>query len=200
MQNLFNNNREIYSTLIKSGAHLASKRCNPFMYKYIYGYRKNYFLFDLNKTLYLFKTALEFLKQVKDKGGSFIFYTDNLAFAKVCKPFFASQPYISLITGNWLGGTITNWKKIHESNHKLEKPTILIVYLTGKSITPLNEAFKADIPTVAFLNANICPRKVTYPIPCNTKSLKTFYIYIFTILKILIKTEKYLKKNETLQN
>ena len=57
--------------LLESGSHFGHKtnRWNPKMKPYIFGARNGVYIIDLQKTLHLFKDALDFLKDVSAKGG-----------------------------------------------------------------------------------------------------------------------------------
>lgn len=177
--------RYVYSILLKSGANLAAKHCQPDMMKYLYGCHHNRLFFDLAKSLYLFKVALNFLVIIYQQKGSIFFYVDNPSYAKIIKPFFKNSGSVKLLSNNWVGGSITNWEKLFNKYKKEEAPHILLVYQTSKNITPIKEAFKKGIPIIAFINADVSSRMVTYPIPCNTKSIKTFYIFMFTLFRAL---------------
>ncbi|MBT5370000.1 MAG: 30S ribosomal protein S2, partial [Nitrospinaceae bacterium] len=61
--------------LLESGSHFGHKtnRWNPKMKPYIFGARNGVYIIDLQKTLHLFKDALDFLKDVSAKGGEVLF-------------------------------------------------------------------------------------------------------------------------------
>lgn len=49
----------------------------------------------------------------------------------------------------------------------------------------LKEALQSQIPVIAFVDTNINPQEISYPIPCNDDSYETFKLFLETLEKNL---------------
>lgn len=106
--------------LLESGSHFGHKtnRWNPKMKPYIFGARNGVYIIDLQKTLHLFKEALEFLKDVTAKGGDVLFVGTKPQAQEIVveEAQNAGMPYVTV---RWLGGTLTNFATIKNSVARL---------------------------------------------------------------------------------
>ena len=57
-------------------------------------------------------------------------------------------------------------------------PDLLIIVDAQYEDTAIKEAKRLDIPTIAIVDSNTDPNKVTYPIPANDDSMRTINIII----------------------
>lgn len=107
-------------TLFEAGVHFGhlARFREPQMAPYIYGVKNKINIIDLEKTLPMFRSALQFVQQVAGRGGKVLFVgtkrpaSDIIAeFAQKC-----GMPYVNY---RWLGGMLTNYKTIRQSIRRL---------------------------------------------------------------------------------
>ena len=112
--------------MLKSGVHFGHKssRWNPKMSPYIFGTRNGVHILDLDKTLMMFRKALEHIEQVVANGGKIIFIGTKPQARDVVR-WAGEQTGMHHVTGRWLGGTFTNLneikKRIRYLNEQEEK-------------------------------------------------------------------------------
>ena len=102
--------------LLEAGVHFGhqTRRWNPKMKEYIFGERNGIYIIDLQKTLRLFKEAVEFITDLSAQGRAVLFVgTKRQAQesieeeAKRCGMFF--------VNNRWLGGLLTNFATVQNS-------------------------------------------------------------------------------------
>ncbi len=106
--------------LLEAGSHFGHRttRWNPKMRPYIFGARNGVYIIDLQKTLRLFKEALEVIKEIAAKGGNVLFVgTKPQAQEIVIEE--ASKVGMPHVTVRWLGGTLTNFSTIKNAIARL---------------------------------------------------------------------------------
>ncbi len=108
--------------LLECGVHFGhqTRRWNPKMAEYIFAERNGIYIIDLQKTLRMLETAVEFVQTVAAQGGSVLFVGTKrqsqeavLEEAMRCSMFYVNH--------RWLGGMLTNFQTITQSISKLEK-------------------------------------------------------------------------------
>ena len=108
--------------LLEAGVHFGhqTKRWNPKMKEYIFGERNGIYIIDLQKTLKLFKDALQFVQDLAAQGKTVLFVgTKRQAQeavaeeAKRCGMYYVNQ--------RWLGGLLTNFVTIRKSLERLKE-------------------------------------------------------------------------------
>jgi len=108
--------------LLEAGVHFGhqSHRWNPKMAEYIFGSRNNIHIIDLAQTVPMLHRALQAVSDTVARGGRILFVGTKRqaqdAVADAAKR--AAQYYVN---SRWLGGTLTNWKTISNSIHRLRK-------------------------------------------------------------------------------
>jgi small subunit ribosomal protein S2 len=102
--------------LLEAGVHFGhqTKRWNPKMKDYIFGERNGIYIIDLQKSLRLFKNALQFIQDLGASGKTLLFLGTKRQAQDViqeestrCGMFFVNQ--------RWLGGLLTNFVTIQKS-------------------------------------------------------------------------------------
>src|SRR5881397_528864 len=102
--------------LLEAGVHFGhqTKRWNPKMKEYIFGERNGIYIIDLQKSLRLFKNAVQFVQQLGARGSTLLFLgTKRQAQdaiqeeAQRCGMYYVNQ--------RWLGGLLTNFVTIQKS-------------------------------------------------------------------------------------
>jgi small subunit ribosomal protein S2 len=107
--------------LLKAGVHFGHKTrfWNPEMSEYIFGERQNIHIINLEKTLPMFRKAVEFLGNVAANRGRVLFVGTKFAASDVVREQAQScgMPYVD---HRWLGGMLTNFKTIRQSIRRLK--------------------------------------------------------------------------------
>jgi small subunit ribosomal protein S2 len=106
--------------LLEAGVHFGhqTKRWNPKMKEFIYGQRNGIYIIDLQKTIKVFKEALQFVKTVSENGKTILFVGTKKQAQDIVKDA-ASKCESSYVNQRWLGGLLTNFKVIRGSIDKL---------------------------------------------------------------------------------
>lgn len=108
--------------LLEAGVHYGHqcRRWNPKMRSYIFGARNGIHIIDLQKTVRNFKKACDFIEGVTAEGGHVLFVgTKRQARDIVAEE--AARSGMFYINNRWLGGTLTNYKTMRQSIHRLKK-------------------------------------------------------------------------------
>ncbi len=102
--------------LLEAGVHFGhqTKRWNPKMKEYIFGERNGIYIIDLQKSLKLFKNAVQFIFDLGSRGKPVLFLGTKRQAQEViqeeaqrCGMYFVNQ--------RWLGGLLTNFATIQKS-------------------------------------------------------------------------------------
>ncbi len=102
--------------LLEAGVHFGhqTKRWNPKMKEYIFGERNGIYIIDLQKTLKLFKNAVQFIFELGAQGKTVLFLGTKRQAQDViqeesqrCGMYYVNQ--------RWLGGLLTNFATIQKS-------------------------------------------------------------------------------------
>ena len=78
---------------------------------------------------------------------------------------------------------------LYREKHKMlvafnEKPDLIFLINPNENQNILNEAFRLNIPVIAFTESNTNPKEITYPIPVNNYSIKFIYFCLKKIIKM----------------
>ncbi len=106
--------------LLEAGAHFGHQttRWNPKMRPYIFGARNGIYIIDLQKTLKLFNTAREVIRDIAAKGGKVLFVGTKQQAQEIVMEE-ARNVGMPFVTQRWLGGTLTNFSTIKNSIARL---------------------------------------------------------------------------------
>jgi small subunit ribosomal protein S2 len=106
--------------LLEAGVHFGhqTKRWNPKMKEYIYGQRNGIYIIDLQKTIKVFKEALQFVKTLAEEGKDILFVGTKKQAQDIVKDA-ATKCEAWYVNQRWLGGLLTNFKVIRGSIDKL---------------------------------------------------------------------------------
>lgn len=99
--------------LLEAGVHFGhqTSRWNPKMKPYIFGARNGIYIIDLQKTVGLAKTALDFVTSLGSQGKKVLFVGTKAQCKEVVKEE-AERCGCPYVAGRWLGGTLTNFQTI----------------------------------------------------------------------------------------
>jgi len=106
--------------LLEAGVHFGhqTKRWNPKMKDYIFGQRNGIYIIDLQKTIKIFKEALQFLRSVAEEGKEILLVGTKKQAQDIIKDH-ALRCESSYVNQRWLGGLLTNFNVIRNSVDKL---------------------------------------------------------------------------------
>jgi small subunit ribosomal protein S2 len=108
--------------LLEAGVHFGhqTKRWNPKMKEYIFGERNGIYIIDLQKTLRLFKEAMQFVGEQASQGKIVLFVgTKRQAQEAIAEE--ATRCGMYYVNHRWLGGLLTNWVTIQKSIKRLKE-------------------------------------------------------------------------------
>ena len=137
--------------LLEAGVHFGhqSHRWNPKMAQFIFGTRNNIHIIDLAQTVPMLHRALEAVSDTVARGGRILFVgTKRQAQDAIADAAKRSAQYY--VNSRWLGGTLTNWKTISRSIHRLRKLDEMLgsgeaqVYTKKERLTLTREKEKLD--------------------------------------------------------
>ena len=106
--------------LLEAGVHFGhqTKRWNPKMKEFIFGQRNGIYIIDLQKTIRLFKEALQFIKKTASEGGDVLFVGTKKQAQDIVRDY-AQKCESCYVNQRWLGGLLTNFNVIRGSVEKL---------------------------------------------------------------------------------
>lgn len=107
-------------TMFEAGVHFGhlARFREPQMSEYIYGTKNKISIINLEKTLPLFKTAMEFISEVANRGGKVLFVGTKRSASKLMAEY-ATKCGMPYVNHRWLGGMLTNYKTIRQSIRRL---------------------------------------------------------------------------------
>ncbi len=102
--------------LLEAGVHFGhqTKRWNPKMKEYIFGQRNGIYIIDLQKSLRLFKNAIQFVQSLGAQGKSILFLGTKRQAQDVIQEE-AQRCGMYYVNQRWLGGLLTNFVTIQKS-------------------------------------------------------------------------------------
>lgn len=106
--------------LLEAGVHFGhqTKRWNPKMKEYIFGQRNGIYIIDLQRTIKIFKEALQFIKDVAESGKEVLMVGTKKQAQDIVKEF-SLKSESSYVNQRWLGGLLTNFEVIRGSAERL---------------------------------------------------------------------------------
>ncbi len=108
--------------MLHAGVHFGhqTRYWNPKMAQFIFGARNKVHIINLEKTVPLFNSALNFLQNVSSKKGKILFVGTKRAAGEAVKEsaLKCGQYYVNK---RWLGGMLTNWKTVRQSINRLKE-------------------------------------------------------------------------------
>jgi small subunit ribosomal protein S2 len=106
--------------LLEAGVHFGhqTKRWNPKMKEFIYGQRNGIYIIDLQKTIKVFKEALQYAKTMAENGKNILFVGTKKQAQDIVRDA-AAKSESSYVNQRWLGGLLTNFRVIRGSIDKL---------------------------------------------------------------------------------
>ncbi len=106
--------------MLEAGVHFGhqTRFWNPKMAPFIFGERNKIHIINLEKTLPLYKEAMNFISKIAAKRGTILFVGTKRAAHDVIREeaLRCGMPYVNQ---RWLGGMLTNFKTIKQSIRRL---------------------------------------------------------------------------------
>lgn len=119
--------------MLEAGVHFGhqTRYWNPKMAAYIYGSRHKIHIINLEKSLPLFREAIQFITSLASKKGRILFVGTKYSAREIIKEeaIRCGMPYVN---NRWLGGMLTNYKTIRQSIKRLKHLEELI---TNEEVT-----------------------------------------------------------------
>lgn len=107
--------------MLEAGVHFGhqTRYWNPKMAPYIFGYRNNIHIINLEKSLSLYQEAMKFLRQMASNKGTILFVGTKRQAREIVKEEAerCGAPYVD---HRWLGGMLTNFKTVKQSVKRLK--------------------------------------------------------------------------------
>jgi len=102
--------------LLEAGVHFGhqTKRWNPKMKEYIFGQRNGIYIIDLQKSLKLFKNAIQFVYDLGLQGKAILFLGTKRQAQEAIQEA-AQRTGMYYVNQRWLGGLLTNFVTIQKS-------------------------------------------------------------------------------------
>jgi small subunit ribosomal protein S2 len=106
--------------LLEAGVHFGhqTKRWNPKMKEFIFGQRNGIYIIALQKTIKIFKEALQFVKGVAEADKQILFVGTKKQAQDIIRDT-AGRCECSYVNQRWLGGLLTNFGVVRGSVEKL---------------------------------------------------------------------------------
>lgn len=106
--------------LLEAGVHFGhqTRRWNPKMKDYIFGQRNGIYIIDLQKTIKMFKEALNFLKAQAEQGKMILFVGTKKQAQEIIKEW-ATKCESCYVNQRWLGGLLTNFQVVRGGIERL---------------------------------------------------------------------------------
>src|SRR3974377_1970091 len=108
--------------LLEAGVHFGhhTRRWNPLMKPYIFGVRNGIHIIDLEQTVPILHQAMSGVRGGAANGGRVLFVgTKRQAQEKIAAAAQRCGQYY--VNHRWLGGMLTNWKTMSQSNRRLRE-------------------------------------------------------------------------------
>jgi small subunit ribosomal protein S2 len=108
--------------LLEAGVHFGhqTKRWNPKMKEFIFGERNGIYIIDLQKSLRLFKNAVQFVFELGTQGKSILFLGTKRQAQEVIQEE-AQRAGLYYVNQRWLGGLLTNFATIQKSINRFRE-------------------------------------------------------------------------------
>jgi small subunit ribosomal protein S2 len=109
-------------TMLEAGVHFGhqTRFWNPKMMPFIFGDRNKIHIIDLEKTLPLYRDAINFIGRMAENGGTILFVGTKRAAQEIisAEAKRCGMPYVDR---RWLGGMLTNFRTVKQSINRLKE-------------------------------------------------------------------------------
>ena len=105
--------------LVSTGAHLAYRTTHSNFQPYLYGFRNEAAIIDLENTLFYLRRACNVINSVVRSKGNLLIVNTNLEYNQIVQ-HAAKQTNQSYINYKWIGGLLTNWNHMQNVQRHFE--------------------------------------------------------------------------------
>ena len=109
-------------TMLEAGVHFGhqTRFWNPKMLPFIFGDRNKIHIINLEKTLPLYRDAINFIGRMAESGGTILFVGTKRAAQQIiaAEAKRCGMPYVDR---RWLGGMLTNFRTVKQSINRLKE-------------------------------------------------------------------------------
>jgi small subunit ribosomal protein S2 len=128
--------------LVEAGVHFGhqTRRWNPRMKSFLFGERNGIHIIDLDQTLPLFKSAVEFVTETVAGGGKVLFVATKRQAQSVVQ-LEAERAGQFYVNNRWLGGMLTNFKTVKKSIDRYK--SLLEIFADEEKIAELSKKEQA---------------------------------------------------------
>jgi small subunit ribosomal protein S2 len=106
--------------LLEAGVHFGhqTRRWNPKMKDYIFGQRNGIYIIDLQKTIRIFKEALQFITGTVENGKEILMVGTKKQAQDIIREY-SLKCESSYVNQRWLGGLLTNFDVVRQGVERL---------------------------------------------------------------------------------
>lgn len=181
------------------GYHIAN--WNPRTNFFLIGKYKNTNIFNINYAYFLSKKFIGFLSELFVNKGRLWIVNENFSLfnrsIELCK-LYSLFPEVSFLNSKWCKGMLSNYKYVSIVK-PVKFPHGIFVPNVQNNHYVINESFIINIPSIAIVDTIDNPSNVFYPIPGNSKSLKSLFFFYLIIAKTLFYS-RYLISSKFISN
>lgn len=167
------------------GYHIAN--WNPRTNFFLIGKYKNTNIFNINYTYLLSKKFIRFLSELFVNKGHLWVVNENFSLfnrsVELCRlnGLFSE---VSFLNSKWCKGVLSNYKYVSIVKPSRFPHGIFVPNVQNNHYV-INECFIINVPSIALVDSIDNPSNVFYPIPGNSKSLKSLFFFYLIIAKTL---------------
>ncbi|CAG0907297.1 unnamed protein product [Cyprideis torosa] len=148
------------------------------MAPFLFGERLGHTIFDLDQTAVYLEAALNFIAHIAYRDGIIMFVSRNPATCLMIEDL-AKEVGEFAHTRRWMTDILTS--PLNTFGGMTRLPELLIFLNTLDTVLEphvgTRDAAKMLIPTVAVVDSNCNPNRITYPIPGNDDSMASIELY-----------------------
>ena len=170
------------------GYHIAN--WNPRTNFFLIGRYKNTNIFNINYTYFLTKKFIAFLSELFINKGHLWLVNENFSlFNRSVELYRLSNlfPELNFLNSKWCKGMLSNYKYVCIVK-PVKFPHGIFVPNMQNNHYVINEAFAINIPSISLTDSIDNPSNVFFPIPGNSKSLRSLFFFYMIITKALFRS------------
>ena len=156
------------------------EKWHPNMSPFIFGERQGIHVLDLEKSLFYLRKAVAVLQELVSLGANVLFVGAKKLTERIIYDL-AIQSGQYYVNGPWTKGLIRNRQLLLGNSIYLADLVVVFDYADNPS--PILEAHREGIPSIAICDTNCDPNIVTYPIPANDDSIDSLDLIAQTLLR-----------------
>jgi len=167
------------------GYHIAN--WNPRTNFFLIGKYKSTNIFNVNYTYFLAKKFIVFLSELFINKGQLWLVNENFSlFNRSVELYRLSNlfPELTFFNSKWCKGMLSNYKYVRIIKPAKFPHGIFLPNMQNNHYV-INEAFVINIPSISLVDSIDNPSNVFFPVPGNSKSLKSLFFFYMIITKSL---------------